>query len=165
MIGGSSYIGGCIAANPITYLPGVIGTTSTQTMPGGSTRSDYISGVGVGNVGVWTALQSPGGNGAIVLTFTPITASPSRSPSSSIPSTAVPSSSAPSLSPTYFPSTNKPSSPPLAAPSTAAPTLSPSAAPSTVAPTSSPSAAPSTVEPTPSPSPALMQIYNIRDCR
>ncbi len=40
-------------------------------LPGGSTRSDYISGVGVGNVGVqvYAALQSPGGNGAIVLTY------------------------------------------------------------------------------------------------
>ena len=44
-------------------------------MPGGSTRSDYISGVGVGKVGKFAALQSPGGNGAIVLTFTP-TATP-----------------------------------------------------------------------------------------
>jgi len=39
-------------------------------MPGGSTRSDYTPGVGVGNVGLYDALQSPGGNGAIVLTFT-----------------------------------------------------------------------------------------------
>jgi len=69
MIGGSSYMGGCKPAYPITYLPGVTGTTSTETMPGGSTRSDYISGVGVGNVGKFAALQSPGGNGAIVLTF------------------------------------------------------------------------------------------------
>jgi hypothetical protein len=38
-------------------------------MPGGSTRSDYIPGVGIGNVGKFAALQSPGGNGAIVLTF------------------------------------------------------------------------------------------------
>jgi hypothetical protein len=38
-------------------------------MPGGSTRSDYITGVGVGNVGKFAALQSPGGNGAIMLTF------------------------------------------------------------------------------------------------
>ena len=68
-IGGSSYIGGCNPANPITYLPGVTGTTSTETLPGGSTRSDYIPGVGVGNVGKFAALQSPGGNGAIVLTF------------------------------------------------------------------------------------------------
>ena len=70
VIGGSSYIGGCNAAYPITYLPGVTGTTSIETMPGGSTRSDYITGVGVGKVGVYAALQSPGGNGAIVLTFT-----------------------------------------------------------------------------------------------
>ena len=71
VIGGSSYIGGCNPAYPITYLPGVTGitSTSTETMPGGSTRSDYIPGVGVGNVGVYAALQSPGGNGAIVLTF------------------------------------------------------------------------------------------------
>ena len=68
-IGGSSYIGGCDAAYPITYLPGVTGTNSTETLPGGSTRSDYIPGVGVGNVGKFAALQSPGGNGAIVLTF------------------------------------------------------------------------------------------------
>ena len=69
VIGGSSYIGGCNPAYPITYLPGVTGTNSTETLPGGSTRSDYISGVGVGNVGVFAALQLPGGNGAIVLTF------------------------------------------------------------------------------------------------
>jgi hypothetical protein len=80
IIGGSSYIGGCDEAYPITYLPGVTGTTSNQTLPGGSTRSDYIPGVGVGNVGKFAALQSPGGNGAIVLTFIS-TASPSTSPS------------------------------------------------------------------------------------
>jgi hypothetical protein len=60
-------------------------------LPGGSTRSDYISGVGVGNVGKYATLQPPGGNGAIVLTFIS-TASPSTSPSLS-PSTAVPSAS------------------------------------------------------------------------
>ena len=49
-LGGSSYIGGCNPAYPITYLPGVTGETNTETMPGGSTRSDYISGVGVGKV-------------------------------------------------------------------------------------------------------------------
>ena len=38
-------------------------------MPGGWTKRDYITGVGVGNVGKYAALQSPGGNGAIVLTF------------------------------------------------------------------------------------------------
>ena len=70
VIGGSSYIGGCNPAYPITYLPGVTGTVpGSQTMPGGSTRSDYITGVGVGKVGKFAALQSPGGNGAIVLTF------------------------------------------------------------------------------------------------
>jgi hypothetical protein len=69
VVGGSSYIGGCNPAYPITYESGVTGTNSTETMPGGSTRSDYIPGVGVGNVGVYAALQSPGGNGAIVLTF------------------------------------------------------------------------------------------------
>ena len=68
-IGGSSYIGGCNPAYPITSLPGVTGTTNTETMPGGSTRSDYISGVGVGKVGTYGTLQSPGGNGAIMLTF------------------------------------------------------------------------------------------------
>ena len=78
--GGSSYIGGCNAAYPITYLSGVTGTTNTQTMPGGSTRSDYIPGVGVGNVGAHATLQSPGGNGTIVLTFIPTTATPSFSP-------------------------------------------------------------------------------------
>ena len=81
MIGGSSYIGGCNPAYPITYLPGVTGTTSIETMPGGSTRSDYITDVGVGKVGVYAALQSPGGNGAIVLTFTSTAASPTTSPS------------------------------------------------------------------------------------
>jgi hypothetical protein len=69
VIGGSSYIGGCNPTYPITYLPGVTGITSTETLPGGSTRSDYIPGVGVGNDGKFAALQSPGGNGAIVLTF------------------------------------------------------------------------------------------------
>jgi len=110
IIGGSSYIGGCDEAYPITYLPGVTGITGVsayhyrhdgdvtgtkskftlpggstrtdyrhdgdvtviefnQTMPGGSTRRDYIPGVGVGNVGKYATLQSPGGNGAIVLTF------------------------------------------------------------------------------------------------
>jgi hypothetical protein len=154
IIGGSSYIGGCDEAYPITYLPGVTGITgvstyvhdgdvtgtkstftlpggssrtdylhdgevnsakstqtlpggstrtdylhdgevnstkstqtlpgvstrtdylhgftvikSAQTLPGGSTRRDYIPGVGVGNVGKYATLQSPGGNGAIVLTF------------------------------------------------------------------------------------------------
>ena len=88
-IGGSSYIGGCNPAYPITYLPGVTGTTSTETMPGGSARSDYIPGVGVGNVGKFATLQSPGGNGAIVLTFIS-TASPSTSSLLS-PTTTVPS--------------------------------------------------------------------------
>jgi len=69
IVGGSSYIGGCNPAYDITYLPGVTGTNSTETLPGGSTRLDYIPGVGVGKVGKFTALQSPGGNGAIVLTF------------------------------------------------------------------------------------------------
>ena len=31
VIGGSSYIGGCNPAYPITYLPGVTGITSTRT--------------------------------------------------------------------------------------------------------------------------------------
>jgi len=128
VIGGSSYIGGCNPAYPITYLPGVTGTTSIETMPGGSTRSDYISGVGVGKVGVYAALQSPGGNGAIVLTFTSTAASPRTSPSS-VPSTY--------LLPTCLPSTKTPTSSPSAAPSTVAPISSPSAASSTVAPTSS----------------------------
>jgi hypothetical protein len=69
IVGRSSYIGGCNAAYDITHLPGVIGTNSTETMPGGSTRSDYIPGVGVGKFGKFAALQSPGGNGTIILTF------------------------------------------------------------------------------------------------
>ena len=77
VVGGSSYIGGCNAAYPITYESGVTGTTNTETLPGGSTRSDYIPGVGVGKVGAHATLQSPGGNGAIVLTFIPTTATPS----------------------------------------------------------------------------------------
>jgi len=95
IIGGSSYMGGCNAAYPITYLSGVTGTNSTQTMPGGSTRSDYIPGVGVGNVGIYAALQSAGGNGAIVLTFTSPSAALSTSPSAA-PSTST--SAAPSTS-------------------------------------------------------------------
>jgi len=87
VIGGSSYVGGCNPAYPITYLSGVTGTNSTETLPGGSTRSDYISGVGVGKVGKFATIQPPGGNGAIVLTFIP-TASPSTSPSL-LPTTAV----------------------------------------------------------------------------
>jgi hypothetical protein len=57
-------------------------------LPGGSTRSDYIPGIGVGNVGALGALQSPGGNGAIMLTFTPTTASqsPPLSPTTAVPS-------------------------------------------------------------------------------
>ena len=58
-----------------------LGITNNQTMPGGLTRSDYIHGVGIGNVGKYAALQSPGGNGAIVLTFTSTAASPTTSPS------------------------------------------------------------------------------------
>ena len=70
-IGGSSYIGGCNAAYPITYLPGVTGTVpGSQTMPGGSNRSDYIPEVGVGKVGAYDTLL-PGGNGAIVLLLYP----------------------------------------------------------------------------------------------
>ncbi len=84
-IGGSSYIGGCNPAYPITYLPGVTGTANTDTMPGGSTRSDYISGVGVGKVGTYGTLQSLGGNGAIVLNFIPKTATPSFSPTTAQP--------------------------------------------------------------------------------
>jgi len=86
--GGSSYTGGCIAANPVFYLPGVTGNTSTETMPGGWTRSDYIPGVGVGKVGAYATFQSPGGNGAIVLTFIPKTATPSFSPTTAQPTTA-----------------------------------------------------------------------------
>ena len=87
MIGGSSYTGGCKVdpAYPITYESGVTGTTNTETMPGGSGRSDYISGVGVGKVGTYGTLQSPGGNGAIVLTFIPTTATPSFSPTTAQP--------------------------------------------------------------------------------
>ena len=51
------------------YLHGFTVIKSAQTLPGGSTRRDYIPGVGVGNVGKYATLQSPGGNGAIVLTF------------------------------------------------------------------------------------------------
>jgi hypothetical protein len=103
IIGGSSYIGGCNPAYPITYLSGVTGTTSTQTMPGGSNRSDYIPGVGVGNVGKYAALQSAGGNGAIVLTFTSPSAAPTTSPSAA-PFTSP--SAAPSSSPSAVPSTS-----------------------------------------------------------
>jgi len=91
-----------VAAIPITYEPGVTGTTSTQTLPGGSTRSDYISGVGVGNVGAYGALQSPGGNGAILLYYTTLTASPSASPSL-VPTTVIPTSK-----PSFTPSTKTP---------------------------------------------------------
>ena len=103
IIGGSSYMGGCNAAYPITYLSGVTGTNSTQTMPGGSTRSDYIPGVGVGNVGIYAALQSAGGNGAIVLTFTSPSAALSTFPSAA-PSTST--SAAPSTSTSAAPSTS-----------------------------------------------------------
>jgi hypothetical protein len=108
IIGGSSYMGGCNAAYPITYLSGVTGTTSTQTMPGGSNRSDYIPGVGVGNVGVYAALQSAGGNGAIVLTFTSTSAALSTSPSAA-PSTST--SAAPCTSPSAAPSTSTSATP------------------------------------------------------
>jgi len=91
-----------MATNPITYLPGVTGTTTTQTLPGGSTRSDYIPGVGVGNVGAYGALQSPGGNGAILLYYTTLTASPSASPSL-VPTTVIPTSK-----PSFSPSTKTP---------------------------------------------------------
>jgi len=103
IIGGSSYMGGCNAAYPITYLSGVTGTTSIQTMPGGSNRSDYIPGVGVGNVGIYAALQSAGGNGAIVLTFTSPSAALSTFPSAA-PSTSP--SAAPSTSTSTAPSTS-----------------------------------------------------------
>jgi len=94
-IGGSSYVGGCNDAYPITNLPGVTGNVpGSQTMPGGSTRLDYISGVGVGKVATYGTLQSPGGNGAIVLTFIPKTATPSFSPTTAQPTYA------PSFSPT-----------------------------------------------------------------
>ena len=117
-IGGSSYIGGCNAAYPITYLPGVTGTVpGSQTMPGGSNRSDYIPEVGVGKVGAYDTLL-PGGNGAIVLTFIPKTSfSPSKTPS---PSTALP---------TYAPSVK---------PTTAQPTTAPSTIPTTTQPISLP---------------------------
>ncbi len=95
--GGSSYTGGCIAANPIFYLPGVTGNTSTETMPGGWTRSDYIPGVGVGKVGTYATLQPQGGNGAIVLTFIPKTATPSFSPTTAQPSYAPSTISLPDL--------------------------------------------------------------------
>jgi hypothetical protein len=73
-------------------------------MPGGSTRSDYIPGVGVGKVGAYGGtLQSPGGNGAIVLTFILATATPSFSPTTAQPTTA-PSSSPTTALPTYAPS-------------------------------------------------------------
>jgi hypothetical protein len=68
-------------------------------MPGGSTRSDYITGVGVGKVGTYGTLQSPGGNGAIVLTFMPTTATPSFSPTTAQP-TYAPSSAPSTAQPT-----------------------------------------------------------------
>jgi hypothetical protein len=127
-IGGSSYIGGCYPANLITYLPGVTGNTNTETMPGGSTRSDYIPGVGVGKVGVYaTPLQSPGGNGAIVLTFIPRTAPPSTFPTSA---------------PSYTPTTALPTYAPSTIPTTARPTTAPSSTPSTALPTYAPSVVP-----------------------
>ena len=104
VVGGSSYTGGCIAAYPIFHLPGVTGNTSTETLPGGSTRSDYIPGVGVGKVGAYaTPLQSTGGNGAIVLTFIPTTATPSFSPTTAQPTTA----------PSCIPTTTQPISLPV----------------------------------------------------
>ena len=65
--GGTATTGGSSGAQ---VSLGTLGITNNQTMPGGLTRSDYIHGVGIGNVGKYAALQSPGGNGAIVLTFT-----------------------------------------------------------------------------------------------
>jgi hypothetical protein len=56
---------------------------------GGSARSDYIPGVGVGKNGTYAARQSPGGNGIIVLTFIP-TSSPSATPSTIVPTTSIP---------------------------------------------------------------------------
>ena len=137
----------------------------SQTLPGGATSSDYIPGVGVGNGGIYGKPQSPGGNGAIVLTFTSTTASTSTS-SSFLPSSHdddyyyyyyyyAPSTIAHTSSPSAAPSTIAPTSSPSAAPSTTAPTSSPSESPSTVAPTSSASEAPSvlpSIEPTEMPS-------------
>ena len=103
-IGGSRYIGGCNPVYPITYESGVTGTVpGSQTLPGGSTRSDYIPGVGVGKVGAYATLQSPGGNGAIVLTFIPIAATPSFSPTTAQP-TKAPSYTPTTALPTYAPS-------------------------------------------------------------
>jgi len=59
-------------------------------MSGGSTISDYIPCVGVGKVGEYATLQSPGRNGAIVLTFIPTTATQSFSPTTALPTTAPP---------------------------------------------------------------------------
>ena len=95
IVGGSSYIGGCHPAYPITYESGVTGTTNTETMPGGWTRSDYIPGVGVGKVGTRGTLQSPGGNGAIALTFIPKTATPSFSPTTAQPISVLPTNQLP----------------------------------------------------------------------
>jgi len=82
-------------------------------MPGGSTRSDYITGVGVGHVGSFGTLQSPGGNGAILLTFnnssTALSIAPSLGPTSAAPSLApmAATSSAPLAAPSSAPSFQK----------------------------------------------------------
>jgi len=140
IIGGSSYIGGCVAADSIVYAPGLTTNYNSPVLPGGSTRSDYISGVGIGNVGTYNTLQPAGGNGAIVLTFSDsyaVTWAPTTVPTAI--STAAPSSTittAPSPGPTASTSSG-PSAAPSSGPS-AAPSSGPSAAPS-----SGPSAAPS----------------------
>ena len=146
IVGGSSYIGGCNPAYPITYESGVTGTTNTETMPGGWTRSDYIPGVGVGKVGTRGTLQSPGGNGAIALTFIPKTATPSFSPTTAQP-TYAPSSSPSTAVPTYAPSVEPTTAQPTTAPSSS-PTTAPSSSPTTALPTYAPSVEPTTAQPT-----------------
>jgi len=89
--GGSSYIGRCSAISPITYYPGVTGTTNTVTLPGGSTANGYISGVGVGSISTMGTMQSPGGNGAIMVTVSRIIA-PSPGPTASVPFFSLPGS-------------------------------------------------------------------------
>jgi hypothetical protein len=103
-------------------------TTSTETLPGGSTRSDYISGVGVGKVGTYGTLQSTGGNGAIVLTFIPKTATPSFSPTTAQPTYA----------PSFSPTTAQPTYAPSFSPTTAQPSYAPSFSPTTAQPISLP---------------------------
>ena len=153
VVGGSSYTGGCKVnpAYPITYESGVTGTVpGSQTMPGGSTRSDYISGVGVGKVGTYATLQSPGGNGAIVLTFIPTAATPSFSPTTAQPTidpSSTPSTALPTYAPSVEPTTAQPTYAPSFSPTTSQPTYAPSFSPTTAVPTYAPSFSPTTAQP------------------